>query len=473
MELLFESRADIVAVGGRMNFFQARPTLHPEPVLGPDSFVDGAGTSIYGTVLRDGGRYRMWYQAWPKDWGGKNIDLVGYAESDNGLDWRKPRLGLVEYRTHGRDNNLVAMGGHPPTLFIDPDAPSSHRYRATMCTGPAHQGADNKLTDYGYYTAHSPDGFQWQYDTDSPRWKPFDVINCVYHPGQRRGLVAMKNHPRVNGATRRAIWSADMIDGHWSDAKAALVPDEFDDVAALARGYVSGDYYGMGMLPAGRGTVGFLWQFRHRRPPITGNYYGVYGIVDVTLTYQPGPGERWMHVYGRPDFLSHSELTWARGGFYTSSAPVQVGQEHWLYFTGAAEAHGWYLAKDWQIDPALHRELLDRGMARIGVARWPLWRLFGYRSDPQGTLDLNLGRIVPGQRLHLNHCCQGNGSIRVEVLKQEGRTLAEARPLTGDALSAPVAWIGGDSLVSGPRDECVVRLHVDRAEVYAFEVVGG
>jgi len=46
---------------GKISFFQRRPTIHPEPVLVPDSFVDGGGASIYGTVLHDGGRYRMWY----------------------------------------------------------------------------------------------------------------------------------------------------------------------------------------------------------------------------------------------------------------------------------------------------------------------------------------------------------------------------------------------------------------------------
>lgn len=51
--LLFESRTEITGRTGKVRFFQRQPTIHPEPVLGPDSFVDGAGTMYYGTVLRD------------------------------------------------------------------------------------------------------------------------------------------------------------------------------------------------------------------------------------------------------------------------------------------------------------------------------------------------------------------------------------------------------------------------------------
>jgi hypothetical protein len=48
MELLFESRTEITQRTGEVHFFQRKPTIHPESVLGPDSFVDGAGTMCYG-----------------------------------------------------------------------------------------------------------------------------------------------------------------------------------------------------------------------------------------------------------------------------------------------------------------------------------------------------------------------------------------------------------------------------------------
>ena len=468
MELLFESRTDITNAAGKIHFFQRRPEIHPEPVLEPSSFVDGAGTSIYGTILRDRGVLRMWYQAWPRDWNGGNVDLVGYAESDDGLDWRKPRLGLVDYQ--GTDNNLCRLNGHPPTVFIDPDAPPSHRYRATVCTGAGHQGAGAPVEAYGYYTAHSPDGLSWEYDQTTPRWKHADVITSVYHPWQRRGIVALKVTPRVNGFTRRSIWNAELRDGAWSDASAALLPDDYDDVCAGTRGFASGDYYGMGMMPAGSGTVGFLWQFRHSLPRTHGCGAGVFGVVDITLTYQCHPGDRWLHVPGRPDFLSHRDPPWGHGGIYTASCPVEVGDEQWLYFSASAHTHGWYVDEKWQIDEDLKRTLIEGGICRIGVARWPKWRLFGFRSDPKGTLDLNLGRLDEPSELVLNYETETGGRIRVEAVGVEGRSLEQAAALTGDSLGAPAAWQDGTALAPTAGQDCVIRLHLDRAAVYAYEV---
>ena len=44
-----------------MQFVQLPPVIEPEPVVRPDSAADGKLVQLYGTVLRDGGRLRMWY----------------------------------------------------------------------------------------------------------------------------------------------------------------------------------------------------------------------------------------------------------------------------------------------------------------------------------------------------------------------------------------------------------------------------
>lgn len=80
MELLFESRMDVVKwIEGKIYPVQCRAALEDAPVLVGDTPVDGGGVSVYGTVLRDGGRFRMWYHAWPKDWDDANATLVAYA----------------------------------------------------------------------------------------------------------------------------------------------------------------------------------------------------------------------------------------------------------------------------------------------------------------------------------------------------------------------------------------------------------
>jgi len=459
MELLFESRPEITRRTGDIKFFQRKPTIHPESVLEPDSFVDGAGAMCYGTVLRDNGIFRMWYQAWPRDWKkGSYSSLIGYAESDDGLAWRKPKLGLVDYKGKGKDNNLIDIFGHSFTVFIDPDASADSRYRATMFL--------NGKGGQGYYTAHSADGLKWEYDQSVPQWKSSDVINSIYHPGQRRVIVAQKirPYPSINGIIRRSIATAEFRDGRWSEAHAALLPDKRADADAVSRGYRCGDYYGMGMMPAGSGTVGFLWQFRRQSE--------MKGVNDVTLVYQAGRGESWEHLPGRPDFISHADPSFGTGTIYTASSPVMVGDEQWLYFTAYTRIHGWYLDRNNQADDQRMQTVIDEGISRIGVARWPKWRLFGFRSDPEGSLTLKLDGIKEPCRLLLNYECEQGGSVRLSLEGVVGRTAKNSIPLTGSSFAAVATWSDGDVLAPRPDGQAVeVTLHLDRASVYAYRIL--
>lgn len=124
MELLFEARLEIRGIEGKLYFVQPKPIVHPQPVLepDPDSLVDGGGVTVEGTVLKDGGILRMWYNAWPKDWDGQNVNLVGYAESEDGLSWRRPVLNLLEIAT---DPTISATSAFacPASLLIPPRRP--------------------------------------------------------------------------------------------------------------------------------------------------------------------------------------------------------------------------------------------------------------------------------------------------------------------------------------------------------------
>ena len=66
--------------------------------------------SAYNLVFHDGERWRMYYQCG----GGLTTDyadanLCAYAESDDGISWKKPSLGLIEFEG-STDNNLVYAG---------------------------------------------------------------------------------------------------------------------------------------------------------------------------------------------------------------------------------------------------------------------------------------------------------------------------------------------------------------------------
>ena len=476
MELLFEPKLEIVKVAGQLNFFQRTPDVSPEPVLVGDSLVDGGGALIYGTVLHDEGRYRMWYQATPK--GGREFpsSFVGYAESDDGIEWRKPTLNMVDY--NGKENNLCNLGVHCASVFVDPDAPSDSRYRATghidFRWGPFHDDATPN-GGFGYYTAHSADGLDWKLDSPTPRWRYADCIYNVYHPARRSAQVMMKIVRRTGGLARRTWWEAKMQDGEWSDLTPSLIPDAFTDVAALARGYASSDYYGLGLLPVGRATVGFVQRFRQNLPRVVapvGSEFGKLGVIDLSLAYQIDEGAPWIHAPWHDDFVAHSQIPWATRIVYCASSVVECGDEQRLYIGCTPESHG--------VPPLGGGDRSER----IGYASWPKWRLFGYHADPRGELGIDLGSVSEPSELVLNYEAAAGGSIRVEIstldehrrievdpsVEIKGRTFVDAVPMVGDSIGEVAQWKDGSVIQPVEGQRFFAHLSIERAKIYAYQL---
>ena len=116
--------------------------------------------------------------------------------------------------------------------------------------------------------------------------------------------------------------------------------------------------------------------------------------------------------------------------------------------------------------------VIDEGLSRIGVARWPKWRLFGFRSDPKGSLTLTLDGIREPSRLLLNYECEQGGSVRVSLEDVPERTEENSTPLTGSSFDAAATWSDGDVLAPRPEGQSIkATLHLDRASVYAYQIL--
>ncbi|OGD22208.1 MAG: hypothetical protein A2W03_06605 [Candidatus Aminicenantes bacterium RBG_16_63_16] len=150
---------------------------HPEPreiVLVHDAPWEGSGSG-YHSIFRDGDLYRMYYKAWHLDVqppGQVNMDshplYCCYAESDDGLHWRKPDLGLFEFRGSRKNNITMAPGkvgaadpdpGHP-AVFKDenPDCPPGACYKAILRSNNPH----------GLLAYSSADGLRWTPLSETP-----------------------------------------------------------------------------------------------------------------------------------------------------------------------------------------------------------------------------------------------------------------------------------------------------------------
>ena len=125
-----------------------------------------SATLNWFSVLRDGDKYRLWYECYDVEgWPTADDTSFCYAESDDGIRWTKPNLGMVSYQG-SKDNNIlfrqVGEGSyrsrvHGSGVFLDPSAPPEARYKCVS------QGLFQGIAERPYFVAGmtSPDGFRW------------------------------------------------------------------------------------------------------------------------------------------------------------------------------------------------------------------------------------------------------------------------------------------------------------------------
>jgi len=185
---------------------QLHRPVRREVVLRTDAPWEG-NASAFQSVFKDGDLYRMYYRGLhyrngkPSEALANGPRVLCYAESDDGVNWRRPDLGLFAFNG-SKDNNiiltpecLIAIGGDPAhtSVFRDanPDCPPDARYKITVV------GKKPK----GMYALKSADGIRFSVMSDRPSvtegafdsqnlmfWDPVRGEYREYHRGFRDGV---------------------------------------------------------------------------------------------------------------------------------------------------------------------------------------------------------------------------------------------------------------------------------------------
>ncbi len=156
---------------------QAEQRLH-RPILREIALVhdepwEGTGSG-YHSLFQDGERYRMYYKAWHLEASQGKLDsgrhplFCCYAESDDGIHWRKPQLGLHTFQGSTQNNIVLASGkmgalnvdaGHPAVFKDDnPNVSADAQFKAMVrASGPS-----------GLLPMKSPDGIHFTPMTETP-----------------------------------------------------------------------------------------------------------------------------------------------------------------------------------------------------------------------------------------------------------------------------------------------------------------
>ena len=422
---------------------------------------------VYSSILKDGDKIRVWYDLIAPTGPGPydHTRRVCYAESDDGIHFTKPKLGIYEV-DGSKENNVVlpgVIGGC--SVWIDPKSPAEERYKTQAKVYPSGQ----------LHMHASPDGLHWKqfanlkigpggWDTQTVVfWDPSIEHYAMY----TRRWVRSKEDKTASYRTVRRLESEDLT--HWTNESTVLEADETDHATydtPTAEPPV--DFYGATVfkLPdADRAYVMLAEPFWHfARTKDGGNRLGP-STFEVQLavsrdgkTFQRSGGRR---PFMRPGPAGSFDSRWV----WAMPNPIRMGNEIWIYYVGANRDHNDHL------DPAA-----PGGNVLSGISR-AVMRLDGFVSADapyEGGEFTTPAICFEGNRLELNVDTGGGGSVRVELLDAEGMpirrfTAADATLLTGNAVSLPVTWGERSDVAELANRPIKIRFLMRDCKLYAFQ----
>ncbi|MSU65456.1 MAG: hypothetical protein EXS38_04980 [Opitutus sp.] len=407
----------------------------------------------YLTVLKDGPTYRLYYRGLPvagPDGGPK--ETTCYAESDDGINWRKPDLGIFEINGD-RHNNVVLDHSFAPVShnfcpMIDtrPGVPASERYKGLGGLYNYRDTNGKMVICEGLQAFASPDGIHWR------RLRP-------------EAVITRENYPVVTSDTS-------LTPSFWSESEGCYVAYlrtwREPATGALARQHGPGDIRWIGrvtspdfihwskieMMSFGDAPLDQLYN------NVTSPYFRaphIYvGAPPLIVFDRPLVTVEQARVIGvDPDQsrdASEPVLISSRGGtrydrtFLEPFIRNGIGPENWT-------SRNNYSALNFV--PTGRNEMslyIEQAYAQPGchLQRYvlPLDRFASVHAAMSGGEFTTHPLTFSGRSLFLNYSTSVSGSIRVEIQDAAGRpipgfTLVDSIETVGNEIEHTAAWKGG------------------------------
>ena len=480
--------------------YLSKPAVRPEPVLVPSPLEsdapDNLAAHFYGTVLRDAGKFRMWYYACHRglnpDWPPLKMQqaakrpgwLVGvqegyevyqgplcYAESDDGITWTKPALGQVLFKG-SRANNALDL---PHTIVsgaavvLDDEEPDpGRRYKMVYQYFP--DQTEPPILEYGALPsvacAVSPDGLAWTV-TSIPFVDQF-VEHCSFLRHDGKYIVHSQVLPGGGlggayteggaGGGRTGVAHATFDFDHWPDLWewAFALPEPRDPAMRDPHGVYDQVHLGVGAASLGNVCVG-LYGFWHNQP--FGQDFGK-TTADLGLVVSNDgirfrePAAAAGHAYiSREDSLARPVPGRAFSTVLCQGNGIlNVGDETRIY-------HG-----RWRNCGQRAQDIAEYYSGEVALATLPRdrWGALGLNPDAEAGAICSSSVTVPekGGQLRIN--ADGVAGLRVELLDEKLRSIpgfASGKVLDSDGLDCVVGWEGRDlSELGGGSVRVQVRL---------------
>lgn len=458
------------------------PVKHPaNPVVrrGPPGTPDAMGVQFYGSVIREGGKFRMWYVAFDDDTANKVASArwrAAYAESDDGLAWMKPKVGLVEFGGN-KDNNLILTDPGPLgfvnlKVLADPDDPDpQRRYKISTHVYFRHNTRLGSLAPFA-----SADGLRWKLLVDArpqnAELPKEDLVLPAVHFEPCGGLYqwdgmyyicgqnAMNATRPYHGRVVRMYRSPDFI--NWSQTSSiGFVRDAQHTLLGAGRS-LEGEQNHEGIS---------VWNRRNVLLGITGRWHGAKEWKDITIDLGfvvsndainfREPAHEWT-------FLGRGEDgAWDQGGLLQGQGFENIGDKTFIYY-GAWDPRHW-------------KEAPPRG--GVGIATLPRDRFGDLVVEEAGKGPGNyqlpvvtsefITAAIPvktGVAHRFNVNADGLGAeaaLRIELLDQNERPLPgwsgdDAGIVRQSGFQTPVLW-NGKAAVRDLPDRIRIRVSFEGA----------
>jgi hypothetical protein len=449
---------------------------NPVVPRGAPGTPDAHRVQFYGTVIRVGDKYRMWYAA---DSAASEVDShattfrPAYAESADGIHWTKPPLGLVEFNGN-KKNNLLQFSPQPNFALSEPlyvavlyepsDPDASRRYKMALygrfyrTSDPEHKKP--KSTIYPYFSA---DGLHWKLALPAPKGETFNEteeplsIQQIFEIGglyKFDGLyyvagqelwddVAMPNGDKA-GRMMITHWSSDFI--HWSKDSA---------ISFMRYGYRSIDENkNEAHEPAA------VWNRNNVLLGTFGLWQGTNNIEDRRMPLGFLVSNDGIHFREpQPDFAilePGPDGAWDQHGLIHGEGFENVGDQTYIYY-GA-----WDLSS--KGDPP--------GAVGLATMRRDGFGFLSVRRDGDAlltTIPLKLNGGTPQVTLNADGLSQ-DATLHVEILGREGNPLpGYSASVARSGLSEPALWPREASALKP--GEYRLRLHFagsERARIHFY-----
>jgi hypothetical protein len=472
----------------RFNVGRAYKDEAPVMLPGVDAPWEKEGM-YWVTVIYDGGRYRCWYNTtsyqsarpeYPQQTSiGHNQVvwmMVSYAESDDGINWRKPVLNMVGF--NGSKANNICFPGDLTRwvegcgVFVDPSAEDEERYKMVFRDSGGLKGA------------YSSDGLSWKLKDGVFAIRGLDTQNtATYDPALRRYVAYIRSNsvnygglgvgkhsvqPVMRGRSVARIEVPEFGNyPYWSLPEVVLAPDIEDGLCV--------DFY---TCPYSHyGNVHYMLFSPY-------NHWGGNLNIQVAVSRD---NRQWV----RPTRATLVENGGEPGSYdqyriYAGPGILPAGKDHIAIYTRSGQGpHPHSVAKGWK--PGVWKTWKGLPEGCMGRVRFGRDRIVGIEAGSEegnfGTREL----IFEGRSLVVNAEPTGpDAELRVQIVTGvrtqfhheaknpapiTGRTFEECKPITTDELDGVVTWENGSDLGRWSGKPVRLHFHLRSMRLYAFQFV--